>query len=367
MRTAYAEASPSLALIKYWGKQQSGVNIPATTSIAVGLAALRTRTTVRTAGTINLSHTRDKSPGFSVTIDGAAQDPDRFTAVISALRARARELERPQAEDPLEIDSHNNFPTAAGVASSSSGLAALVLALDTYFELGLDPQDASRIAREGSGSAARSVYDGFTRFDAGASAARRLYPARHWPELRVLVAITDSGPKTTGSRSGMNHTRETSPFYRPWVDDSVALAEAATKALEARDLEALGTHMRESYLRMTGSMLAASPAVIYWKPESLALIELCARLRDEGLAAWETMDAGPQVKILTTQHDLGRVREAVEQSGAVTRTIESAVGGEIVARSDQERTGESRPDSSDWKSVEPGSTADSSRPGAAPQ
>ena len=332
MRTAYAEASPSLALIKYWGKQEEGINIPATTSIAVGLDALRTRTTVRATRDTRATDEPDESPSFSVAIDGAKQNPNHFTSVISALRARARELNRPQADDGLEIESHNNFPTAAGVASSSSGFAALVLALATYFELNLELQEASRIAREGSGSAARSVYDGFTRFDAGALAARRLYAAEHWPELRVLVAITDTGPKATGSRSGMNHTRETSPFYHRWVDDSFVHSEAATRALEARDLETLGSHMRESYLRMTGSMLAASPAVIYWKPESLALIELCARLREQGLAAWETMDAGPQVKILTTEHDLSAVREAVEQSGAATRTMESAVGGEIIAR-----------------------------------
>ena len=357
MRTAYAEASPSLALIKYWGKQEDGVNIPATTSIAVGLDALRTRTTVRTGtpghaadmpshGTGTPSHAAgtphhtagtglDESPDFSVTVDGEIQDPHHFSAVINALRSRARELGVRRAGDRLDIESHNNFPTAAGVASSSSGFAALVLALDAYFELNLEPQEASRTAREGSGSAARSVYDGFTRFDAGASAARQLYPADYWPELRVLVALTDTGRKPTGSRSGMNHTRNTSPFYRPWVDDSFSLAEAAARALGNRDIEALGTHMRESYLRMTGTMLAASPAVIYWKPESLALIELCARLREQGIAAWETMDAGPQVKILTTDTDLAAVRDAVEQSGAARRTIESAAGGTVIMHANE--------------------------------
>ncbi len=348
MHTAYAEASPSLALIKYWGKQEEGINVPATTSIAVGLDALRTRTTVRTADARRVKRRLDStSPeagaDFSVSIDGETQDPRHFHSVISALRSRARELGCTRADDHLEIESHNTFPTAAGVASSSSGFAALVLALDAYFELELESEVASRIAREGSGSAARSVYGGFTRFDAGALAARRLHPASHWSELRILVALTDTGPKSTGSRSGMNHTRETSPFYRLWVEDSFAVAEAATGALERRDLETLGARMRESYLRMTGSMLGASPAVIYWKPESIALIELCSRLREEGLAAWETMDAGPQVKILTTADDLPAVREAVEGSGAASRTIESAVGGEPVMGTDPANRGKDEP------------------------
>ena len=323
MPRAGASASPSLALIKYWGKQPGEANIPATTSVAVGLHALRTITVVEGEPAAD-----GRPPAARVSVDGTEQSIAPFQTVITAFRERAQRAGSRYSGYDLTIESNNNFPTAAGVASSSSGFAALVGSLAAFFELELSDRELSTLARMGSGSAARSVFGGFTRFDAGSHEAYRIYPADHWPELRILVAVTDSGPKPVGSRAAMERTRASSPYYGAWVSDSFSLADEALAAIAERDIDRLGTVMRASYLRMTGSMLAADPPVIYWIPQSITLIHLCEQLRSNGIHAWETMDAGPQVKILTTAHDVPAIRTALEESNAVVRVLESEIGGE---------------------------------------
>ena len=299
------------------------MNVPATTSVAVGLHALRTITVVE-----GEPAAEGRPPGARVSIDGMEQSIAPFAAVIAALRERAQRNGSRYSEYDLTIDSNNTFPTAAGIASSSSGFAALAGSLAAFFELELSDRELSALARTGSGSAARSVFGGFTRFDSGSHEAYRIYPADHWPELRVLVAITDTARKPIGSRAAMERTRTTSPYYDAWVSDSFSLVDEAVAAIAGRDIERLGTAMRASYLRMTGSMLASDPPVIYWISQSISVIHLCDELRSNGIHAWETMDAGPQVKILTTAHDVPAIRTALEESSAVVHVLESEIGGE---------------------------------------
>lgn len=319
MKPVTVRTSPSLALIKYWGKIPGGTNIPATSSLAVGLHDLRTTTRV-SAG--------DPSGTDEVFIADEPQPAGHFAPVIEALRSHARSLGRTHADISVRVDSENSFPTAAGIASSSSGFAALVLALHAWWNLDLPMHELSRIARTGSGSAARSVYGGFTRFAAGAEFAEPLYAADWWPELRVVVAVTDSGRKSVGSRDGMERTRTTSPFYEPWVEDAVRLTRLAEDAIAQRSLVTLGPLMRESYLRMVGTSIAASPPVLYWLPASVGVIRACDELRHAGLEAWETMDAGPQVKILTTMRDLPQVQARIAEVHGVQDILVSRVGGD---------------------------------------
>ena len=290
-------ASPSLALVKYWGKRDEGLNIPATPSLAVGLGGLETSTFVA-ASPDSADH---------VSIDGRTQESARFAPFFDALRSRL--------DSPLrfQVESHNSFPTGAGFASSSSGFAALTLAasrLVTELENRppLEPPLLSELARHGSASAARAVYGGFTVLEAGAHCAEAFLPADHWPELRIVAAIVFRGEKSHSSRSAMAATRETSPYYDRWLADAPLLYARAKAALIGRDLEELGQTMRLSYSRMHASALAAEPPLLYWLPASVALLRACAELRERGVGAWETMDAGPQVKVICLENDLAVVR-----------------------------------------------------------
>jgi len=278
--TGWAVAGPSLALIKYWGKSSSADNTPATGSLAVTLAGLESRTEAA-------FDTRD-----SVVVNDEPQPLARFTPFLDNLR---RELSL--GDQGLAVVSTNNFPTAAGLASSSSGFAALAGAVAALSGSSLSRPRLSALARQGSGSATRPVYGGFTVFDAGATAAEPEHDEAFWPEFRVVLCVVREGAKATSSRTGMESSRLTSPYYGRWVETSPEVLAEARQALTHRDWGRLGPLVRQSYLRMFGTMFSAEPPLIYWQPESVALIHALAELRAEGYQAWETMDAGPQVKV----------------------------------------------------------------------
>ena len=89
------------------------------------------------------------------------------------------------------------------------------------------------------------------------------------------------------------------------------MLERALDALKSRDIFALGEAVRHSYMSMFATMMGAAPPILYWKPQSVAVIRACALLREEGLQAWETMDAGPQVKILCLASEAEAIRAGI--------------------------------------------------------
>lgn len=300
----HVRAHPSLALIKYWGKQRSGTNIAATSSLAITLDRLTTDTFCTLAAS------------DTITIDETPRDPATVTPVLDAVRAHLVDSGVRSSAEAVElhfaVTSTNSFPTAAGLASSASGLAALAAAATLAGGGSLDDRAAlSRIARIGSGSAARSVFGGFTVWEAGAPSAEQIHPAEWWPELRVVVLPLATDAKEISSRAAMNRTRDTSPYYPAWVETASELFTRAREAVRRRDLEALGTATQLSTMRMFATMFAAEPPIVYWKPVTLTVLHRLAALRADGIPAWETMDAGPQVKVLTDHKSASAVLDAV--------------------------------------------------------
>jgi diphosphomevalonate decarboxylase len=294
-------AHPSLALIKYWGKSDSRRNLPATPSLAVTLAGVHTETRVRPAA------------ADRVVVDGVEQSAGRYAAFFAGLRRRLHSDQRFLAE------STNSFPTAAGLASSSSGFAALTAACARAAGRELPARELSALARLGSASAARSLFGGFTLLPARGLYARQLFPEEHWPELRVLVAVVSEGAKPLASRAAMEATRRGSPFYRAWLRSAGGLLAEAIEALGRRDLERLGELARLSYSRMHAALLAADPPLLYWLPATVALVRECAALRRAGLGAWETIDAGPQVKVLCLAADSLKIAARLREAGAAAQ------------------------------------------------
>ncbi|MEI8094535.1 MAG: diphosphomevalonate decarboxylase [Spirochaetales bacterium] len=318
-RIAHAVAGPSLALIKYWGKASRAGNTPATGSLAVTLSGLESRTQARLAN------------ADRIEVNGQLQPLERFAPFLESLRT---ELDLTGAH--FSVESVNNFPTAAGLASSSSGFAALAGALTVLAGREPEPALVSRLARLGSGSATRPVYGGFTVFDAGAEAAVPEQDEAFWPDFRVVLAVVREGAKPVSSRVGMESSRLTSPYYQAWVDSSPAVLSAARAALAVRDWSKLGPLIRQSYLRMFSTMFTAEPPLIYWQPESLALIQTLDSLRSEGFDAWETMDAGPQVKIFCPADQAGRLVAELEWKVPGVRFLVAAPGPGLRAWSEPE-------------------------------
>jgi diphosphomevalonate decarboxylase len=320
MKAATAAAGTNIALVKYWGKRDEALNLPATGSLSLTLDRLGTRTRVAFDGG---DGGRDR-----VTLDGAPAAEKvaaRVTAFLDRVRARAGIAAR------ATVVTDNSVPTASGLASSASGFAALAVAAAHAAELDLSPTELSVLARLGSGSAARSVFGGFVEMARGAgadgsdAAARPLPDGDGW-DVRLVVAITAAGEKALGSTAAMRRTAETSPYYEAWVRSVDADLAAARAAVGARDLPALGAVAERSALRMHASAMAALPPIIYWNPATVAAMARVRALREAGTAAFFTIDAGPHVKVLCAARDAALVAEALDGVSGVLRTLVAAPG-----------------------------------------
>jgi diphosphomevalonate decarboxylase len=308
---AVCRAGPSLALIKYWGKSLKGDNLPATPSLAVTLGGVHTETRASVVSASLSAASQDM-----ISVDGVTQDPARYSFFFDSLR---HTLETPAR---FRASSSNTFPTSAGLASSSSGFAALSGACARAAGCEPSPADLSAIARAGSASAARSVFGGFVLLPAGARRARQICGPEHWPDFRVVVAITHHSPKPVPSRRAMEETRASSPYYFSWIKESAELLPQALRALESRDIELLGETARRSYSLMHGAILGAQPPLLYWLPATVAVIHACAAMRSAGIGAWETIDAGPQVKVLCLAKD---VEAIVSRVGSLSSGIQTLI------------------------------------------
>ena len=283
-----AFAPSNIALAKYWGKRDAVLNLPVNSSLSISLGGLGTRTKI---GFADLD---------SVSLNGEAQSPDSsFHRRISSFL----DLFRPMLGGcGFEVETENNIPTAAGLASSASGFAALVLALDDLAGWGLDRKQLSMLARLGSGSASRSVYDGFVQWHAGTEAsgmdsfAERI--EAEWPEFRIGILELSNAEKPVGSRDGMNRTVETSELYKSWPEQANADIDVIRRAIEVRDFTMLGSTAERNALSMHATMMSAWPPLIYLMPETIETIHKVHRFRAEGLELYLTIDAGPNVKLL---------------------------------------------------------------------
>lgn len=317
-----ARACANIALVKYWGKRDTALNLPAAGSLSVTLDALTSETSVAFD---------DELPADQLILDGTPAKPDDLQRV-----SRFLDLVRSTAGVPIKakVTSVNHFPTASGLASSASGFAALALAASRAAGLALDPRALSILARRGSGSAARSVFGGFVKMSTGsrtedgyAEPVAAVAPG-FADQLRMVIAVVGGGvPKAHGSRDAMDHTAATSPLYRAWLElvpKDLAIAEAA---IAKGDLEALGALAEANAMAMHASALAARPAVVYWQPATLGILAEVRGLRSSGQPAWATMDAGPHVKVLTTAGAAELVRQALVDNAGVTAVSISGIGG----------------------------------------
>lgn len=309
-----AVAHANIALVKYWGKRDSALMLPATSSVSLTLDAFFTTTTV----TLLPEGAPDEAE-----LDGAELTGPARTKVVSFLDLVRSQVPSEAAGRGARVVSRNDVPTGAGLASSASAFAALAGAAASAYGLDLDRRGLSRLARRGSGSASRSVFGGFVRWNAGdLDDPRRgdetsfAEPVPAAPDLDVAMAVVvlNSGPKMIGSREAMARTVATSPYFPAWVEHTERDVAAATAAIATGDLPALGEIAEASAMRMHATMLAAFPAVRYLAPASLEVLDAVAALRGDGVGAWATMDAGPNVKVLCAAGDLPQVLAALEVS-----------------------------------------------------
>lgn len=282
-------AHSNIALIKYWGKRHEALRLPTNGSLSLTLDKLFTET--------SLDYSSDLSAD-ELILNGESVSGKMLVRVQRFMQIVR---DRYGLTEFARIESVNHFPTGAGLASSASAFAALALAATTAAGLEHDSRELSILARLGSGSACRSVYSGFSEWLPGIQADGEDSFAEplnlDWP-LNMAVLILHPQPKDTGSGDGMAATVNSSPLYAGWLASVGDDLERLKAGLVARDLESVGTIMEHNALKMHATAMASQPAVIYWQPETLALIHHVRKLRAQGHACWFTIDAGPNLKVL---------------------------------------------------------------------
>ncbi|MES1954257.1 diphosphomevalonate decarboxylase [Salinisphaera hydrothermalis EPR70] len=316
MSQATARAHSNIALIKYWGKRAGPRNLPAVGSISVTLDALYTDTTVVFDDTLSAD---------CAQLDDKPADTARLTPFLDLVRTRAG------IDTRASIVSANNFPTGAGLASSASGFAALSLAATRAAGLELDARELSILSRQGSGSAARSIFGGFaemhrgTRDDGSDAFAEPMLEPEDWP-VEIVVAITDTATKSVNSSIGMSHLDERSDYYQAWIDHSESDLAAMRDAIAARDFETVGALTEMSCLKLHGLMMSTRPGLIYWNPATVAAMQAVRSLREAGTPVYFTIDAGPQVKALCAPGYGEAVARSLEGVPGVLETRRTALG-----------------------------------------
>lgn len=321
---AAARARSNIALVKYWGKADAELNTPAVGSISITLDALWTDTEV----SFDPALERDV-----LWLNGARRPEqlERVSRCLDLLRGKAG------IRLPAQVTSRNNFPTAAGLASSASGFAALAGAASYALGLELSPRELSIVARRGSGSAARSVFGGFVEMHAGRAAdgsdsfAEPLREAREWP-LEVVVAITATGEKAVGSGPGMRQSADSSVYYPAWVESHPADLDAARRAIGARDFAALAAVAESSCLKMHAAALAGRPGLIYWNGVTVDCMHGIRDLRAAGTPVFFTVDAGPQVKAVCEAAARPAVEAALGAIPGVEALIVTGLGAGLERR-----------------------------------
>lgn len=317
MTTATAQARPNIAFIKYWGNRDNILRLPMNSSISMNLEGLYTRTTVSFQNSLPFDELIIN--GHEVTGVGL----DRVASILDIVRGRADIHER------AEIMSENNFPSGAGIASSASAFAALALAGSKAAGLSLSEAELSRLARRGSGSASRSIPGGFVEWQAGTtnedSFAFSIAPAEHW-KLVDCIAIVSTSHKKTGSTEG-HAIAPTSPLQIARVADTNRRLDICRTAILNRDFDSFSAIVELDSDMLHSVMMTSTPALHYWKPASLAVMNAVREWRTEGLPVCYTVDAGANVHVICLEAEAHRVDKLLREINGVEDVLVARAGG----------------------------------------
>ncbi|MCY4147021.1 MAG: diphosphomevalonate decarboxylase [Chloroflexi bacterium] len=318
---ASARAQPNIAIVKYWGNRDHRLRLPANSSLSMNLADLHTTTTVRWSA--DLLDDRLTINGKSPTV-AALQ---RVQTHLDSLRRRLGTKRRAQ------VDSRNNFPMGAGIASSASAFAALTMAAVAALRQDMSQRELTTLARLGSGSAARSIPGGFVEWRAAdsheESYAETIAPADHW-QLDDVIAIVSDQHKRVGSTSG--HASASSSLFQPArVETAMQRLREAKQAIAQRDFERLARVAEADSNLMHAVMMTSSPPLFYWQPLTLAVMAAVRNWREaEGLRVCYTLDAGPNVHCICAADDALAVAARMADLSPEIAILRSPVGGGAV-------------------------------------
>jgi diphosphomevalonate decarboxylase len=317
MTTATAQALANIAFIKYWGNRDNTLRLPLNGSISMNLDELYTRTTVSFQPSL---------PFDELIINGhevRGAGLERISYMLDIIRGMADIYEL------AEVISENNFPSGAGIASSAAAFAALAMAGSKAAGLSLSEPELSRLARRGSGSASRSIPGGFVEWQTGISDedsfAFSIAEPDHW-NLVDCVAIVSASHKKTGSTEG-HGIAATSPLQAARVADAPRRLEICRKAILERDFNTFVSIVELDSDLMHAVMMTSTPALHYWKPASLEVMNCVRQWRMEGIPVCYTVDAGPNVHVICLEAEAHIIDKRLREIAGVENVLVARAGG----------------------------------------
>lgn len=306
-----ANAPANIAFIKYWGKEDKELRLPANNSISMNLSDVYTTTSVEF----------EKNLKKDTVYINEEKVKDRKEKRVVKHLDRIREIAG--ISEYARVESTNNFPSGAGIASSASGFAALTLAATKAADLNLNEKKLSVLARLGSGSACRSIPDGIVEWRAGNSSetsfAHSLFPETHW-KLADVVTIVQEEEKKVSSTSG-HDLAPTSPFYATRIKNMPLKIREIKKAIKDKDFSLFGEIIEEEAINMHTVMMTSTPPLFYWNAATVRIINAVREWRDNGLSAYFTIDAGPNMHIICQEKDIEKVKTRLKKINGVKRVI----------------------------------------------
>lgn len=300
---ATAQAPANIAFIKYWGKRDAKLRIPYNSSISMNLSACLTETTV------------EFSNNFSEDTVSQGFDTKRVLEHIDRLRDVAG------IHDHVRVTTSNNFPSSSGIASSASGFAALTVATVAALGLKLSEKELTALSRLGSGSACRSIPDGFVKWDG--EFAYSIYPSDYW-DIRDIIVVVGKTAKKVSSSEG-HEAVETSPYFKKRLEALPKRIEKLEQALKEKNFKNFGEIIEEDCLDMHHVMQTQKQPLYYWTDETQKVTD---QVKNSGLPVYYTVDAGPNVHIICEAKNEVRVIEQL--SGRQIIVNKPAYGARII-------------------------------------
>lgn len=306
-----AIAHPNFALIKYWGKSDASNNLPDMSSISITIDTL--------FSTAKVSYDSRLKKDLWILNDIEQESLGQIKPTMNYLKSFK------PVKDFCVIESTNNFPTAAGLASSASGVASIVVAINKLFNLNLSEKELINAAILGSGSAPRSLYSGFVYLNKKNYSCETILDSNQWP-LKIIICQTSSDRKLVSSRDGMRISKSTSSYYKDWVNDQDNNIEKALKAIKMKDFDLLGEVSEDNCKKMHKVMETSTPPLIYRNATSHLCIQKIEEMKANGIGIFYTIDAGPQVKIICKAQHADQVISEMKSIPNIQDIIEVNIG-----------------------------------------
>lgn len=308
---ATAIAPSNVAFVKYWGRKDEKLRLPENGSISMNLSGLQTTTTVEF---------NDKFKRDEIILNGIKEELENNRAVKHLDRVRLLA----KIDLKAKVNTTNNFPTGTGLSSSASGFAALTLASATAAGLNLSEKELSILARQGSGSACRSIPNGFVEWLDGdtsdTSYGKSIFPPDYF-EIADTVAVVSTEKKFLATSEGQKSAR-TSPFFPErlrLIPDKITRVK---KAIEDRDFTVFGKLVEAEALEFHSILFTSEPPLFYWTPQTVAVMKMVqAWRREESVEAYFTINTGQDIHVLSRSEDAEDVERRLAGLPEVIKTI----------------------------------------------